>query len=128
MFLHLSDCHIATEVNAKPVCAFPETAPWNTALITHPLTVLNARFESGRENPNQLNATERTLMSRERILRRSRCSAIFSPHGMSESRAADGRAGRVLYKTARSLSSSIHTLHPCHVMVPILGSFYRMIS
>ncbi len=124
MFLHLSDCHIATEVNAKPVCAsasvcvcvcvFPKKASsstlrsCNTALITHPLTFLKAHFERGRENPNQLNATERTLMSRERILHRSRCSAIFSPRRMSESRAADGRAGR-FFKTAQSSE----LLHPC---------------
>ncbi len=116
MFLHLSDCHIATEVNAKPVCVcvFPKKASsstlrsCNTALITHPLTFLKAHFESGRENPNQLNATERTLMSRERILRRSRCSAIFSPRRMSESWAADGRAGR-FFKTAQSSE----LLHPC---------------
>ncbi len=101
------------------MCVFPEKASsstlraCNTALITHPLTFLKAHFESGRENPNQLDATERTLMSRERILRRSRCSAIFSPRRMSES---SWRArGEVLQNSPKFCASP--SMHYTPVMV-----------
>ncbi len=133
MFLHLSDCHIATEINAKPVCVYVCVSRESKQLYTSRM-----QYSTHHASP---------YLFKSPFWERSRKSESFGRHrknfdvswahpaplallrhlqpAPNEREQLTGARGGSS-KQPKVLRSSIHALHPCHGVLPT-SCFYRII-